>query len=307
MELRHLRYFVAVAEARHFGRAAERLNMAQPSLSQQIQRLEDELGVALLNREKRPVELTEAGKAFLEEARLTLAQADRAAETARRAARGSIGRITVGTVASAAFDTLHRVLRLYRECFPEVRLTVRELSSPEQVRALEQRQIHVGFLRPPTKEHWLRSLTIAREDYVIALPGDHPLALRKRVALADLNGESLVLFARTEAPGFYDQIIELCRRAGFEPSAYQEASQTDTIIALVAAGLGVTVMPDSVRRLNIAGVVYRPIVEAMPKAELCVAWRADDTTPALLALIDVVQGLSSVTQQRAQQAAGPTI
>ncbi|TAM60176.1 LysR family transcriptional regulator [bacterium] len=292
MELRHLRYFVAVAEERHFGRAAERLNMAQPPLSQQIRKLEHELGAALFRRDRRPIDLTEAGKVFLEEARLTLAQADRAMESARRATRGLIGRITVGTVASATYDVLQRVLHAYRERFPDVRLTVRELSSPEQLIALEQRQIHIGFLRPPVTGEKLRVAIVAREPFVIALPADHRLARKKRVSLRALERESLVLFPRREAPGFRDQIIDICRASGFEPSLVQEANQTDTMISLVAAGLGVTLMPASIQRLNLAGVVYRPIAEQTPPAELYAAWRTDEASTALLALTEVIRGLA---------------
>ncbi|TAM92766.1 LysR family transcriptional regulator [bacterium] len=299
MELRHLRYFMAVAEERHFGRAAEQLNMAQPPLSQQIRKLESELGVELFHRDRRPIDLTEAGRAFLEEARLTLAQAGHAMETARRAKRGLIGRITVGTVASATYNVLQNVLRTYRERFPDVRLTVRELSSPEQLLALEQRQIHIGFLRPPVTDEHLHVATVAREPFVIALPADHPLAKKKRISLRTLEQESLVLFPRSEAPGFRDQIVNICRSAGFEPRLVQEANQTDTMISLVAAGLGVTLMPASIQRLNLAGVVYRPVAEQTPPAELYAAWRADETSIATLALVEVIRIFASLTKDHA--------
>lgn len=291
MELRHLRYFVAVAEELHFGRAAARLRIAQPPLSRQIHALEGEIGTELFDRSRRRVELTRAGKVLLEEVRRTFAQIDRAIDLARRAGRGESGALSIGFVSAVTHTSLPVILRAFRRGFGHVELYLREMSPADQVLALREGRIQVGFLRAPIDEPTLAVETILRERLVAALPSSHPLAGRKRLSLSALAREPFVLFPRHLGPGFYDQIISLCRQAGFSPRVIQEAPQMVTIASLVAVGLGVSVMPASVARLWREGVAFLPLTGRLPAAELVMAWRPDDTSPVLRAFLEVVRGL----------------
>jgi len=289
MELRHLRYFIAVAEELHFGRAAERLHMAQPPLSHQIQKLEAELEVQLFHRTKRSVQLTDAGLVFLEEAHLTLTQAERAVVSARRANRGEIGRLVIGFVSSAMYDVLPDILRVYRERFPGVNLVLREMPTMQQVHALYNGRINTGFIRPPLNDQALRVETILREPLLAALPEHHFLSSQSQISLEALAKEPFVLFPRHLGPSFYDQIVSLCLKAGFSPNAVQEAVEMQTIVSLVAAGIGVALVPASLRNLQRVGVVYKDIQGAAPLAEIAMLWRKDDASPALLAFLNVVR------------------
>ena len=224
MELRHLKYFVAVAEELHFSRAAERVGIAQPPFSQQIKGLEEEVGAPLLLRTKRRVELTAAGRAFLTEARKVLAQAGHALDMARRAARGEVGQLVVGFVSSAVYGKFASVFGLMRARHPDVALVLQDLTSEEQVEAMKAHRLDVGLVRPPVLMAEAFTLrVIGREPLVAALPETHPLAKRKRLELAALAGEPFLLVPRHLGPGFYDQIIGLCARAGFTPKLVQEA------------------------------------------------------------------------------------
>jgi DNA-binding transcriptional LysR family regulator len=287
MELRHLRYFVAVAEELHFSRAAGRLHMAQPPLSQQIRRLEQELGVALFNRTKRRVELTPAGRAFLEEARRVLEQAERAARTAQRAGRGEVGRLAIGLVPSADLDILPRVLRAWGARFPHVEIELHALLPAAQVEALLEGRIQVGFVRLPIEENGLVVESIQREPLLAALPERHRLARRTRVRLADLAGDTMLLFPRHIAPGYHDVFIGACRRAGFTPRVLHPGSM-QTNLALVSAGLGVSLLPASIRNLRRAGVVYRPLAPPVPQVEMAVAYRRGERSAVLPAFLQVL-------------------
>jgi DNA-binding transcriptional LysR family regulator len=291
VELRHLRYFVAVAEELHFGRAAARLRIAQPPLSRQIHALEGEIGTELFDRSRRRVELTRAGKVLLDEVRRTFAQIDRAVDLARRAGRGESGALSIGFVSAVTHTSLPVILRAFRRNFGHVELYLREMSPADQVLALREGRIQVGFLRAPIDEPTLAVETILRERLVAALPVSHPLAARKRLALRALAREPFVLFPRHLGPGFYDQIIALCRQAGFSPRVIQEAPQMVTIASLVAVGLGVSVMPASVSHLWREGVAFLPLTGRIPPPELVMAWRPDDTSPVLHAFLNVVRSL----------------
>jgi DNA-binding transcriptional LysR family regulator len=290
VELRHLRYFVAVAEELHFGRAAARLHMAQPPLSQQIRHLERELDVALFARTKRRVELTAAGRVFLEEARALLAGAEQAVRTVQRASRGEIGQLAIGFVPSADLDVLPRVLSVWKAHSPQVEISLHALLSGAQIDALHAGAIQVGFVRLPVDETGLVVEPIQREPLVAALPSGHRLAGSARVNLADLAADTMVLFTRDVAPGYYDVFIAACRRAGFTPRLLH-ASSMQTNLGLVAAGLGVTLMPASIRNLRRAGVVYRPLAFPVPHVEMAVAHRADEPSPILPAFLRIVHEL----------------
>ncbi len=290
MELRHLRYFTAVAEELHFGRAAARLCMAQPPLSQQIRQLEQELGVVLFNRTKRRVELTAAGRAFLEQVQPVFAQVERAVRAAQRTSRGEIGQLGIGFVPSADLDLLPRVLRVWRARFPRVEMELHVLLPSEQVEALRDGRIQVGFVRLPMDDSGLVVEPIQREPLLAALPVGHRLARRARVRLADLAADAMVMFPRRMAPGYYDLLIRACGRAGFVPRVlHEEAGSIQTNLALVAAHLGVTLMPASIRSLRRAGVVYRPLAAPVPIVEMAVAYLREDQSAVLPAFLQVLR------------------
>ena len=218
IELRHLRYFIAVAEELHFGRAADRLHMAQPPLSQQIRQLEAELGFQLFHRTKRSVELTEAGQVFLKDCRKIFRQLDQAVRTGQQASRGELGQLAIAFVSSAAYNILPPILQAFRAAMPQVRLELHELTTDQQVRWMQDGRIDVGFVRPPVEDEQLQLMTIFREPLVVALPIAHPLAEQPQVSLAALASEPFILFPRPLAPGLYDQIISLCQQAEFSPT-----------------------------------------------------------------------------------------
>lgn len=220
-----MRYFVAVAEELHFGRAAKRVHVVQPALSQQISRLEEELGVRLLKGTKRKVELTEAGQVFLERARDTLAQAETAAEDARRAALGQTGRWVLAFVGLATYSVLPDILSAYRKSYPGVELVLHELTSMEQIKRLREGAIQAGFVRPPVDDESLCSETVEREPVVVILPEGHPLADRDAVRLEDLASEPFVMVPRSREPNLYDLYISMCRQAGFSLHIAQEANR----------------------------------------------------------------------------------
>jgi DNA-binding transcriptional LysR family regulator len=289
MEFRHLRYFIAVAENLHFGRAAHQLHISQPPLSQQIREMEEELGVKLFLRTKRRVELTEAGSVFLKEARLILAHTSHAVRSVQRSNRGEIGRLIIGFVMSATCSILPKILRVYRERFPEVELVLEEMTTGQGIDHLKERRLHLCFLRLPVREEELMVETVLREPLVLALPNGHPLTPRNRISLLLLADEPFVLFPRLHGPSFHDQIVSVCHGAGFSPNVVQEACQMQTILSLVAAGIGVSLIPASVQSLRSEGVQYRPLRERTPDTGLAIAWRRNETSPALERFINVVR------------------
>jgi DNA-binding transcriptional LysR family regulator len=289
MELRHLRYFVAVAEELHFGHAAQKLGMAQPPLSQQIRRLELELGVQLLQRTKRRVQLTEAGRAFLGQARATLSQVNRAIEVAQRAGRGELGKLAIGFLGSATYSLLPSILIAFRHRYPDVEVKLHELKTSELIVALRDRRVQVGFVRLPVHDDLLAVEPILREELLVALPERHALASRPHISFRDLAEESFLMPPRGLAPGFHEQVLNLCHQAGFAPKLGAEASQLQTIINLVAAGMGVTLVAESVRNLAGRGVVFKQLPEPAPVVEVGVAWRRDSHSEVLSAFLKVVR------------------
>lgn len=292
MELRHLRYFVAVAEELHFGRAAVRLHVAQPSLSRQIQVLERELGASLFVRRNRRIELTTAGRVFLEGARQTLEAADIAARDTQRAARGEIGRLAIGFVGSAAYVVLPSLLRAFRMRYPDVALSLHAMTTQEQVTAFQNRSIQIGILRPPVGERMLALQTVAHESLVVALPESHPLAQSERVLLAALANEPLILYPRADGPGVHDAIVSQCLQAGFTPRIVQEAAEMTTIAGLVAGGIGIALVLASTDHLHSWGVAYRPVDGDIPSWELALAWRQDDTSAVVRAFLSTAHKLT---------------
>jgi len=285
MELRQLRYFVAVAEELHFRRAAERLHISQPPLSQQIRALEDELGFALLIRTRRRVQLTPAGEAFLRDARALLGELDGAVATARRIDAGQTGRLRIGFVGSALLSIVPGTVERFRASRPGVAIELRERSTVDQLRAVAAGVIDVGLVRPPIDDDGgLRAQTVLRERTVAALPAGHPLAALGRVPLRRLADEPLVLFPRDQAPGFHDLLIGALADTGAGPRVLQYAPEMLTIIGLVAAGIGVSLAPASVARLALDGVAYRP-VEGAPSSDLVAITRAADPSSLVDAFV----------------------
>lgn len=280
MELRHLRYFVAVAEELHFRRAAERLHVVQPTVSQQIKKLESELGVMLFLRDKRRVALTSAGRAFLEEARRTLDDAERAKIAARRAALGKTGRLRVGYVDGAVFFCLPAILRQYRERYPEVDLQITEMSRRRQQKALEHGELDVGFYAFREGEGDFTAELVDAQPLLAVLPANHAAAVENPLALARLRNEPWVLFPPSLRSRYLELVLEACTAAGFSPRVEQEASQVNTLAALAGAGFGVTLLPESVVKTPRDDIVVRSLEGTAPVLPLHVVWRTADLPPA---------------------------
>jgi DNA-binding transcriptional LysR family regulator len=296
MELRHLRYFIAVAEEGHITRAAERLGMQQPPLSQQIRALERELDVQLLRRKPRGVELTEAGRALLADARAILAHIDHAFATTRRTARGEQGRIAVGFTSSAPFHPfVPRVIRAFRESFPLIALTLEESGTTELIEDLRHERVDAAFIRTPvTDPLGLTVNPLLEEAMLVALPSAHSLASGdaadgKALTLAALAAETFIVYRRRSGPGLYDAIFAACHAAGFSPLVGQEAPRIVSTLNLVAAGLGIAIVPASLQRMQMDGVVYRRLTGTQPRAPLLLATRRGDTSAVVRHFLDLVK------------------
>lgn len=266
MDLRHLRYFLYVAEEMHFGRAAQRLGISQPPLSQQIRALEEELGVQLFERTSRRVSLTPAGQALLPQAREALAQMERAAEAARQAHRGEIGRLGLGFTASAPFvPRVADALYAFRQSHPRVELALQELGRDEQIAGVEQDQLDIGIIRafePPLLPAGMGAECLLEEDMLLAVRQDHPLARRNTdPAIADLAGVPLVLYGTANGAGFNEHFFALCGEAGFRPSVALEVTSFATLLGLVAAGFGPTILARSLSRLHVDNLVLRDLAD----------------------------------------------
>ncbi|WP_243771836.1 LysR family transcriptional regulator [Burkholderia sp. D-99] len=265
MELRHLRYFVAVAEEEHITRAAERLGIQQPPLSQQIRDLERELNVSLFERTARSIRLNPAGRIFLEDARALLALANAAVLRAQQADRGELGRISVGYTSSASLhEDVPRVIQQFRSCYPQVRLEVHENTTRDLLDAVAARAVDVAFVRSwPSRYPGLCALTLTEEAMSVALPTHHPLARETRpIALGALADEPFIMYRRAEGPGIWDDLLAACRRAGFVPRAVEEVPRLLSAVTMVAAGLGISILPRSAQSLHRGSVVFRPLDDA---------------------------------------------
>ncbi|TWT05667.1 LysR substrate-binding domain-containing protein [Reyranella sp. CPCC 100927] len=298
IDLRLLQQFVAVAEELHFRRAAERLHMAQPPLSQAIRKLETELGSALFVRTRRQVTLTPAGAALLEVARRTLATLSDGIDQTRRVAAGLAGQITITFLDMSFAERLPAILRRFRTAFPHVELRLQEGTTSEQVEALLGGSADVGFMRRPgIVVPNLEVELVMREPIRVALPRTHPLARRASVPLAALASTPLVMTPREKGPGFHDQVLGLCRLAGFSPIVVQQARQMQTVVGLVAAGFGAALVPDSVAAAKRRGVVFRPVrVDAPDDAvhlDLIMAWDGRRPSAVRDRFLDTVRRMKS--------------
>jgi DNA-binding transcriptional LysR family regulator len=289
MELRHLRYFVVLAEELHFGRAAQRLHIAQPPLSQQIRQLEVELGFELFHRTKRVVELTEAGRAFLIEVQRILQQLEQAIQVGQQTNRGEAGQLVIGFVSSASYNVLPKILPAFRRSFPSVALELRELTTDEQLQWLREGRIDIGFLRPPIDEALFSTETIFRELLVVALSERHPFVNQPKVSLKSLSSEPFILFPRKNASGLYDTIISFCQQAGFSPKVSQEAIEMQTIVSLVAAEMGIAIVPASLQNLQRTGVVYKALQDPIPQVEINMIWQRHNSSPTVQRFLEIVR------------------
>jgi DNA-binding transcriptional LysR family regulator len=273
-ELWHLRYFVAVAERLHFGRAAQALHISQPPLSRAIRALEQRLGVALFVRNRRRVELTPEGSRFVEEARRIIGQLERSVLELRRRAAGEHGRLRLGFVSLADFGVLPGLLKSFKAARPGVGLALREMLSPEQAASLAAGELDFGLLLPPVAgEAGLEHIVVQRERFVAALPARHRLArMPGRLAVSELAGEPFVMVPRENAPRLYDIVRGLAARAGIPVNVAQEAIQMQTVVSLVSSGLGVAIVPASVANLGRRGVAYRELADRHSRLDLWLAW-----------------------------------
>ena len=290
MELRHLRYFRAVAEELHFGRAAERLHIAQPPLSQQIRQLERELGVDLFVRSTRKVELTPAGAAYQTRAAAILDAVDDAAEEAQRIAEGVEGHLAIGCVGSATYSLLPRLVRALREAVPGVDVSVRgEMLAPAQISALLSGDIDLALLRPPVNQDGILAETVRRDRLLVALPEGHQLAARDELGVGDLRDEEFVAHAGRGRSVMNSLVTAICADAGFVPRIRHQVEETSTLVTLVAAGLGVAVVPEPTAALDIAGVRYVPLVPDRLGVDLVAARVAATNSPLIERVLEVLR------------------
>lgn len=289
MELRHLRYFVAVAEALSFTRAALLLNTAQPSLSQQIRDLEHEIGVSLLKRDKRNVALTMAGRVFLDEARLVLAQAERAKTLARRAATADASSLAIGFVPAAEVKLFPQSLNLLRAAYPATRIVLKSLTTYEQHQALLAGEIDIGFLRPPIMDSRLASEVLLSEPLVALLPADHALAAQSRVSMHDLARMPFLRIASRHAGDLGKIIDDLANKAGVDLDVAQEVENVLTLLSLIGIGVGCSIMPDYVEQLGFRNLAVRPLSDVFVKVDLLAVWRHDIVKPEIGAFLELIR------------------
>jgi DNA-binding transcriptional LysR family regulator len=293
LDLRRLRSFVVVAEELHFGRAAQRLHIAQPPLSQQIRLLERDLGAQLFNRNRRRVELTAPGRLLLVHARPLLEQAERIESLVALAGSGMAGLLAIGFVASAAYEAMPAAVRAFREGHPEVELRLEEGHSAELLADLNAGRIDVAFVRRPVLDRRLAIDALADERLVVALPADHPAAGAPALPVGALAGEGFVMVSRRVGAGYRDDVEGVCREGGFVPRVAQEASDMHTIVALVGAGIGVALVPSSVAAVGRAGVAYVPLVDATARLGLDLASRRDDPSPLVERFRELARDVSA--------------
>lgn len=300
MEFRHLRYFLAVAEELHFGRAAARLEMAQPPLSRQIAALEQELGVQLFDRGRSQIRLTQAGLILQDHARDILERMDIARRETRLVGAGGAGRLRVAFVGSASHGVLPNLIRAFRTSYPDVELVLSALNNAELHRALITREIDIAVARPELKDDEFRRELLGRERLILALPESSPLAMQEQVSFAGLAGQTFILYPRRPRPSYADVVLGICEREGFKPARLELTQDFQSAISLVSVGVGLSVVPESVSNTTRPGVIYRPYLGHNPGTALTVHARRDNRAPQVLNFIDITRKLA-----RARQAQDP--
>jgi DNA-binding transcriptional LysR family regulator len=297
MELRHLRYFVAVAENLNFTKAAAKLHLAQPSLTRQVHNLEEEIGVRLLNRSKTQVALTEEGRSFLVDAKRILALAMESILAVQRLSRGETGQLNIAYLSNSDFELLPETLGSFRLAFPHIALNLFDMVPAEQFRALEIGKIDLGFvgLRPPGTLGHVQWESIARHRTVVVLPARHPLARKSQVQLRDLRAMFFVGMSEKTHPGFRQWLHETCQPAGFTPRILQDADLEPALMTFVAQGLGVSLARERIKKLPHPGVVFRPLTPSV-RSDYCIAWNRDNDSRALQQYVQIVKGLAPTTR-----------
>lgn len=286
VELRHLRYFICVAEEKNIGRAALRLHISQPPLTRQIQQLEDQIGVQLFRRTNRGVELTDAGRVLYDDARAILGMTERAVERSSKAAQGLLGRVDVAIFGSGIFGAIPRLMRTFREAHPDVSIFLHNMVKDEQIDALRHGRITLAFNRLMRPVDGLVSEVLLTEQLYVAIPTDSPLVGRTAVSMPELEQVPLVLFPTGARPSFIDRVHEMCRACGFAPVVAQEVGDVVHAVALVATGFGVTLVPQSATAMALPGITYRPLHHpAGSHVDLCCIYRDDDASPILRSLL----------------------
>ena len=296
MDFRQFRYFVAAAEELHFARAAEKLGIAQPALSQQIKSLEEQLGTRLFLRTKRRVELTEAGAAFLQEAQATLAQAEKAVRVTRDIARGEAGQIDIGIVGSVMYESrFTHQLKGYSKDHPGVRISLHEMPILTQIDALHSQRLDIAVIREPIPANVLEDVdcfTLSTQRLVVVLPEEHPQSGNMEILLTDLAQDDFLAFTDPSGVGMGQALLDQCRNAGFEPRITQKVSEIATLISLVAAGFGVSLVAEIVNHLRLPGVCYRPLKNVVAPSNLIVVHRRFERSAAVCALLDRIKKIS---------------
>ncbi|MBY0574755.1 MAG: LysR family transcriptional regulator [Undibacterium sp.] len=301
MELRQLRYFIAVAEELHFTRAAARMHIGQPPLSHAIQMLEDDIGAQLFERTKRSVKLTVAGQLFLQDARRIIALTESARDTAKKAAQGETGELRIGFTFSTPFTSLFsNVIKHYRARYPEVNLSFHEMSTNRQLEQIEKQQLDLGFIRPPDgstegnmKFNHLQLSLLRRDPLMVVLPITHALSKKKKLGLKELADESFIMYPHKAGTGIYPQVMRLCQALGFSPKIAHEVGEASTIIGLVASDCGVSILPGSFERLQMDGVCYRPLSDSNATTSLLLARPQGSSNP-------LIQAFSALALKQAQ-------
>ncbi|MBH2043077.1 MAG: LysR family transcriptional regulator [Comamonadaceae bacterium] len=298
MDLRQMKYFLALAQELHFGRAAARLHMAQPPLTRQIRGLEDELGTTLFVRTAKGVELTAAGQALLDEVPNILSLTQRARERTQQAGQGLIGQLDVGIFGSGVLGVIPRLLAAFHQARAEVRIELHNLNKGEQLQALRERRITIGFNRLVPPEPGLGVLAVQKEQLVVGLPQTHPLSARHEIALRDLDGEPMIVYPNTPLPGLAQEVASAFHREGIRLNVVQPVEDVLTCVALVAGGLGACITTQSATSLRLPGVVYRPLRSRhLRDIELSCLYRTDDASPVLAAFLDVVREFAKAQSQ----------
>lgn len=293
MELRHLRYFVALAHELHYGRAAGQLRIAQPALSQQIIKLETELGVQLLERSSRRVRLTQQGSQLLEYAQRTLHDADALTHLAQKMSRGQAGLLRLGAISPATFKFLPSVLREFVKSSDGVDVSLHVMDTPQQVAAMLEDRLDVGLVRPWVQNELIFVEELFHERMLLAVSSDHPLAERNKVWIREFAQDPFVTYPRERGAGYYDLVVGICRRAGFYPHIRQELDEIYTILTMVAAGLGVAILPEPAVLLRIPGVTYLPLRDATAHAGVCLAWPAYKGSPLTTRFISTAKSVAA--------------
>lgn len=307
MELRHLRYFAAVAQHLSYSEASRRLHVAQPAISQTILDLEEEMGVKLFLRTKRSVQMTAAGSVLLREAGEILRRSGEATRLAQRAARGEVGSLRIGYLGPATFMILPGLVQAYRRKYPDVEVQLQHMNPDEQLAAFDEGRIDLGLSRPlpPERRPFFNERRIYRDDLMVVLPRNHPLARQKKIRLEQLAAEPFVQFHRAGARAVFDDIVAACRRAGFSPRVIFEPSLLFTVITVVESGLGVSIVPGCARDLAHDTAVFRPIGNRLRPLHLCAIWPRAIDSPTLNAFLDILKEREPAIRRRMKKGREP--